>query len=168
MTYMLILGGWVMLWFSPRPRTLNAFGLILAIWMMLGAAIGGALVPETLIPSLTSWTLHMAAFLGVGAALMLWRRDEVAASADDQLMLPRGRLEPIFRKNFGTVLRYLLPVWAIGAILMLAVFLSQGFGLRAFPSALLFVVVLAAAPLAPLLIFWGIAALVDLINPNRK
>ena len=153
MTYMLILFGWAMLWFSPRPQTLNLFGLILAVWMLLGAAIAGALLPEALVPSLTSWTMHMAAFLAVGAAIMLWRRDKVAASEDDRLMLPRGRLEPIFRKNIGVVLRYLVPIWVIGAIIMAAIFVFQGYGFRALPSALLFALLMAAVPLAPLAIF---------------
>lgn len=50
---------------------------------------------------------------------------------------------------------------------MFVIFLMQGYGIRALPSALFFSIVLAF-PLAPLLIFWGIAMLIDWINPNSK
>jgi len=157
-----------MLWFSPRSQTFNLFGLLIAIWLLVGSAIAGALLPETILESMKWWTIYMATYLAIGAAILLWRKDRAPASTDDHLMLPRRRLAPAIWNSFSTTARYILPIWAIFAVVMAAVFFAQGQGLRAIPSALVFTASLVL-PLALLaVIIWGISLLIDWINPNRE
>jgi hypothetical protein len=42
--------------------------------MLVGALIGGALIPERLNSLLGVWTIYLAVYLIVGAAIMTWRR----------------------------------------------------------------------------------------------
>ena len=42
--------------------------------MLVGALIGGALIPEKLMSLLWVWTIYLAVYLIVGAAIMTWRR----------------------------------------------------------------------------------------------
>lgn len=117
MTYLMILFGWVMLWFIPRPRTLNAFGLVLALWLLVTSAFASALVPATFLQSMIWWTIYMAVYLVVGAGIMLWRYDKVAPAKDDSLLLPKGRLEPVMRNTLHKVLNTLCRSGLLAALL---------------------------------------------------
>ena len=167
LVYLLIFFGWVSLWFRPTAATFNLFGLIVALWLILGGLLAGVLVPQAFKDAMLMWVAYMAIYLLVGAAIMTWRRRELGITERSEL-LPTIDADKVVRESWHLIALQHWPIWLIGAAVLMIAPLISGQGLIGVGWGLLIAVCIFATPFVPILLLWLILKIIALIRGPRS